>query len=80
MVWREWYGRNYYDVFDSTISSKFHLESRRLNKSTVNPESEYYSRNPVERTRCSVRGWVPNGISYINYDNLDEDGNVIFDS
>lgn len=69
----------YYDVFDSTISSKFHLESRRLNKSTVNPDSEYYSRIQSNARGAQVRGWVPNGISYINYDNLDEDGNVIFD-
>ena len=69
----------YYDVFDSTISSKFHLESRRLNKSTVNPESEYYSRIQSNARGAQVRGWVPNGISYINYDDLDEDGNVIFD-
>ena len=71
---------SYYDTFDQTLESKYHLEARRLNKSTVNPESEHYARIKSDARNSQVRGWVPKNCQpVIDYTNLDEDGNVIFD-
>ena len=68
-----------YDTFDETLEVKYQLSTAKLTKSTVNPSSEAYAQIMQDARNHRLNGWLPAGVKYIDYTNLDEDGNLILD-
>ena len=69
----------YYDTFDETLEVKYQLSTAKLTKATVNPESEAYAQIMQDARNHRLNGWLPAGVKYIDYTNLDEDGRLILD-